>query len=82
LPLLKDRMEKENVLSFSDYFEDAPDKMASDVDKNELAAYVAVYDTFSPTASRVAERSSFFMDGRFTTFLVDPALILNDKYDK
>lgn len=81
MPLLKDRMEKENVLSFWDYFEDALDG-ACDVDKNELAAYVAVYDTFSPNASLVAERSSFFMDGRFTTFLVDPALIFREKYDK
>ena len=69
-------------LHFSDYFEDALDETACDVDKNELAAYVAVYDTFSPTASLVAKKSSFFMDGRFTTFLVDPALILCEEYDK
>jgi len=75
-------MGKENVLSFSNYFEDALDGTACDVDKDELAAYVAVYDTFSPTASLVAEKSSFFMDGRFTTFLVDPALIFREKYDK
>jgi hypothetical protein len=69
-------------LSFSDYFDDATDGTACDVDEDELAAYVAVYDTFSPTASLVAKKSSFFMDGRFTTFLVDPALILREKYDK
>ncbi|CAG8581553.1 1345_t:CDS:2, partial [Paraglomus brasilianum] len=64
------------------YFDNVTDITACDVDKDELATYVAVYDIFSPTASLVAKRSSFFMDGCFTAFLVDPALILCKKYDK
>ena len=82
MPILKDRITQGDGLSFSDYFDNVTDITACDVDKDELATYVAVYDIFSPTASLVAKRSSFFMDGCFTAFLVDPALILCEKYDK
>ncbi|RUS17442.1 hypothetical protein BC937DRAFT_89975 [Endogone sp. FLAS-F59071] len=49
---------------------------------DEFAAYVVVYDVFITTSPLVALKSSSFMDGHFTSFLVDPALIYHKEYNK
>lgn len=80
--MLQNRLRTDFSRDFSTYFKSSGSGLTSDVNIDELRAYVAVLDQFAIFAPLVAKKSSSFKDGQFTVFLVDPVFFNYKTYNK